>query len=290
MLGQVAENEGRAIIFETEADTLSGAMGADFGNFGDFLRKGFQHEPVSAQRKGDRQYIDIERPAISIALTGTPGQLPRLMPTAEDGLVSRFIFYAFSQPPVWKDVSPRAGKPLGGYFAPLADELTRMIQAVPMPDEATTYPVQVVLTAGDWDKINEAGAAGLAEAVSEAGAAGGSSAFRLGLIAWRIAGILTVLRCFENGEAPRAELEADPRDVNTAVRIMDTARAHALHVLATLPAAPAGRSPKLARFDENAEKVAIIRALRAQTPPVSWRDIETQTGVAQATARRWARE
>ena len=39
------------------------------------------------------------------------------------------------------------------------------------------------------------------------GGAGGSSAFRLGLIAWRVAGLLTVLRCFENGEAPTRLVE-----------------------------------------------------------------------------------
>ncbi|QKG54379.1 hypothetical protein [Hymenobacter sp. BRD67] len=71
---------------------------------------------------------------------------------------------------------------------------------------------------------------------------------------------------------------------------MDTARAHALHVLSTLPAASTVRSPKQTRFEDNADKAARIRALRAQTPPVSWRDIEAQLGVPQATARRWAGE
>ena len=83
----LAENDGRGIMCETETDTLSGALGADFGNFSDVLRKAFHHEPVSLLRKTDRQHLDLERPALSIALTGTPGQLPRLMPTAEDGLV-----------------------------------------------------------------------------------------------------------------------------------------------------------------------------------------------------------
>ncbi|QKG54378.1 DUF3987 domain-containing protein [Hymenobacter sp. BRD67] len=202
ILSQLAENGSLGgIMFETEADTLSTALGGEHGKFGDGLRKIFQHEPLSVLRKADRQHLDIERPALSIAITGTPGQLSRLMPTAEDGLVSRFLFYSFSQPPVWRDVSPRAGKPLGSYFTPLADELMRMIRAMPLPDDATPYPVKIVLPVAEWDKINAAGERGLAQAVTEAGAAGASTAFRLGLITWRIAGILTVLRCFENGEA-----------------------------------------------------------------------------------------
>lgn len=283
MLSQVAENEGRGIIFETEADTLSGAMGADFGNFSDVLRKGFQHEPVSVLRKTDRQHLDIERPAISIALTGTPGQLPRLMPTAEDGLVSRFLFYSFSLPPVWKDVSPRAGKPLSGYFNPLADELTRMIEAVSTPDESDPYPIQITLSSADWDKINEAGRAGLAEAVSEAGSAGGSTAFRLGLIAWRIAGILTVLRCFENGEAPSGELEADPRDVTTAIQIMDTARAHALQILSSLPTAPTAKVGPNQRSKD--EQKAQARELHRQG--LSYREIATKLIIGKSTISEW---
>ena len=286
MLGQIAENDGRGIIFETEADTLSGALGAEHGKFGDVLRKVFHHEPVSVLRKADRQHLDIENPALSLALTGTPAQLARLIPSAEDGLASRFLFYSFSQPAVWRDVSPRAGKPLSGHFTPLADELTRMIEAVPQPIQDSPYPVQITLSYEDWDKINAAGAAGLAQAFSEAGAAGVSTARRLGLIAWRITGILTVLRCFENGEVPSEQVEADSRDVTTAVRIMDTARAHALHVLATLPASASGRASKPSRFEESAEKAAHIRSLRGQG--TSWRDIEARTGVPQATARRWA--
>jgi hypothetical protein len=286
MIGQIAENEGRGIIFETEADTLSGALGAEHGKFGDVLRKAFHHEPVSVLRKSDRQHLDIERPSLSLALTGTPAQLPRLIPSTEDGLASRFLFYSFSQPAVWRDVSPRAGKPLNGYFAPLADELTRMIEAVPQPHPDCPYPVQVILDYAEWDKINEAGAACLAQAESEVGVAGGSTAKRLALIAWRIAGILTVLRYFENGEVPTGKVEAAPQDVTTAVRIMDTAGAHALHILSTMPSVSGGRTSKPNRLEENAEKASQIRSLRAQGK--SWREVEAQTNVPQATARRWA--
>ena len=136
----LAENDGRGIMCETETDTLSGALGADFGNFSDVLRKAFHHEPVSLLRKTDRQHLDLERPALSIALTGTPGQLPRLMPTAEDGLVSRFLFYTFEQTAVWQDVGPSAGPALDSYFDALGGELSRMIEATPGPDETGAYP------------------------------------------------------------------------------------------------------------------------------------------------------
>ena len=278
----LAENDGRGIICETEADTLSGALGADFGNFSDVLRKAFQHEPAPLLRKTDRQHLDLAHPALSIALTGTPGQLPRLMPTAEDGLVSRFLFYTFEQTPVWQDVSPAAGPPLTPVIDALADELSQMIAAAPVPDEANLYPVEITLTLADWQRLNVACAAGLDEAAATGGGAGASTAFRLGLIAWRIAGLLTVLRCYENGEALTGHREADPADVGTALAIMDTARAHALAVLATLPT-PGGA--KAGRYAPKAEKETQARALHAQG--LSVRDIAQQIGVHYSTVSRW---
>lgn len=282
----LAENDGRGIMCETEADTLTGALGADFGNFSDVLRKAFQHEPISLLRKTDRQHLDLARPALSIALTGTPGQLPRLMPTAEDGLVSRFLFYTFAQTPTWQDVSPSAGPALDPYFDALGQELTRMIAAAPeAADEASTYPVEITLTPADWRRVNEAGEAGLDEALTVGGGAGGSTAFRLGLIAWRVAGLLTVLRCFENGEAPTGRLLADPADVGTALVIMDTARAHALAVLASLPQ-PAGAGG--GRYAAKAGQEARAQALHGQG--LSVREIAQQVGVHFTTVARWLRE
>ncbi len=278
----LAENDGRGIMCETEADTLTGALGADFGNFSDVLRKAFQHEPISLLRKTDRQHLDLARPALSIALTGTPGQLPRLMPSAEDGLVSRFLFYVFEQTPTWQDVSPSAGPPLDPYFDSLAGELSRMIAATPEADEAGTYPVEITLAPADWQRLNAAGAAGLDEALALAGGAGGSTAYRLGLVAWRVAGLLTLLRCFEHGQAPAGTLEADPADVSAALVIMDTARAHALAVLAMLPT-PGGQPA--GKYAAKASQQARAGELHAQG--VGVRQIAEQVGIGKSTVARW---
>lgn len=286
LVGALAENGGRGIMFEAEADTLSTALGNDAGGFSDVLRKSFHHEETTSLRKTDREYLYLERPSLSMCLTGTPGQLPRLMRSPEDGLVSRFIFYWFEQPAVWQDVSPRAGKPLDGYFRALAGELAQMIEAAPAPTEDDPYPARVILSAADWARVNAAGAAGLAEAVEDAGAAGGSTAYRLGLIAWRIIGILTVLRSFENGEAPPGEMEADERDVTTALRIMDSARAHALHVLSVLPAAPVPRtSNKHQKTEQRADQMEKARAMHKQG--ISVRKIADALGVPKSTVEHW---
>ncbi|OGX82899.1 DUF3987 domain-containing protein [Hymenobacter coccineus] len=287
ILTQLADNGGRGIICETEADTLSGALGADFGNFSDMLRKAFHHEPVSALRKTDNQYTEIERPALSIALTGTPDQVSRLLKSADDGLVSRMLFYTFAQTPAWQDVGPQAGPSLDEHFRPLAAQLLQFIQATPGPTPEGSCPVQITLADADWARLNEAGAAGLTEAHDAAGGAGASTAFRLGLIAWRIAALLTVLRCYDDGEVPTGTIEALPGDVTLALTIMDTVRAHALAVLDRL--APVGKPNKAGsgRHTFRTEHEPRVRELRAQIPPVSYARIQELTGVPSNTACNW---
>jgi len=278
----LAANRGCGIICETEADTLSGAMGNDFGNFSDVLRKAFHGEPVSVMRKTNREHLRIKRPALSVALTGTPEQLPRLLPSAEDGLVSRFLFKVIDPDYKWKDVGPGAGSPLDPYMDKLAAELSEILAAMPVPATAGEYLTHVTLSPSDWQRLNEYGATGLDEALAVHGGQGASSAYRLGLIAWRIAAVLTVLRCFERGVVPGPVVEAESVDVSTALSIMQTARTHAMTVLSNL-SKPAPF--KASKQESKAEKVAQAIALRATG--LSLRQIERKTGIPFNTIRRW---
>lgn len=92
------------VLMEPEADTLCQALKADWGSFSDTLRKAFHHESIELQRMSGSLYINIERSYLSVLLTGTPNQVVNLISSVENGLLSRFIFYSFSQKPVWKDV------------------------------------------------------------------------------------------------------------------------------------------------------------------------------------------
>ncbi|WP_262907945.1 YfjI family protein [Hymenobacter sp. 15J16-1T3B] len=246
LMNALADNDGRGIICETEADTLSGALGQDFGNFSDLLRKAFHHEPLSLMRKTDREQIDITSPAISLALTGTPAQLRRLIPTAEDGLFSRFLFYTFERPAVWRDVSPAGGRGnLGAFFDEQGKAVTRMMAATAASGNST-----VELSERGWAMINAAGNAGLV-AAEASGSDGAGLVFRLGLTTFRLAGVLALLRCFENGLEPRAVILASDEDVEAAIQITNVCRAHALYLLATLPTAPYVRGKSSSFFQES---------------------------------------
>ncbi len=89
----LSDNEGQGLMFETEGDTLSQTLRQDYGNYSEVLRNAFQHESVSQSRRKDDEYIDVSKPCLSVVLSGTPAQVQRLIPNAENGLLSRFCFY-----------------------------------------------------------------------------------------------------------------------------------------------------------------------------------------------------
>lgn len=87
------DNDGIGLLFETEGDTLSQTLKSDHGNYSDLLRKAFHHETISMSRRKDREYLEIDNPRVTVVLAGTPEQIRHLIPDAENGLLSRFIFY-----------------------------------------------------------------------------------------------------------------------------------------------------------------------------------------------------
>lgn len=272
------DNDGRGIIGETELDTLSEALKQDWGGFSDVLRKAFHHERLSLKRKNCPPLL-LKSPALSLVLSGTPGQVPRLVPDSENGLFSRFWFYLITDESGWRTMGEKSTRPdLTAYFAPLADETTRMMHTA-------SQPATVKLTLEDWDRFNQAGVAALADARRIAGGAGASTAFRLGPIAFRTIAVLTVLRHFDNGEVPTGCLEADPADVSTALALMSTALVHALAVLDMLPTPGSGTSSS---FATKAAQQGRIRELHAQG--LSIRAIAAQLGISKSTVERWINE
>ena len=98
------DNNGIGLMFETEGDTLAQTFRSEHGNYSDGFRKAFHHEKISYLRRKDREYVELETPRLSALLSGTPKQVSALIPNAENGLFSRFIFYNMNILPVWKNV------------------------------------------------------------------------------------------------------------------------------------------------------------------------------------------
>ena len=103
LLQNLIDSDGTGIICESEADTVSTAIGTEFGNWSDTLRKAFDHDRLSYNRRTDREYQEVSRSYLSVLLSGTPAQVKPLIPTAENGLFSRQNFYYMPRVTQWAD-------------------------------------------------------------------------------------------------------------------------------------------------------------------------------------------
>ncbi|MBD2722204.1 DUF3987 domain-containing protein [Hymenobacter armeniacus] len=272
MVQILADNEGRGIICETEGDTMADAhRNKDWGNYSTLLRVAYHHEPYSTARKGEG-LLELARPALSVVLTGTPNQVRNLIPDPENGLFSRFLFYTFTSPPEWRDAFAQ-GVPLDGHYEQLGQELARMMELVSGPVQVTLTPAQQAQHTdlfGAWTV--ELAAADVKH----------SSLRRLGVAAFRLAMLLTVLRCFENGEQPAGTLVCDDEDFATALTLVRVFWQHTDHVLASLPAPMA---PAMGVKRDDAALRARAQELRAAGN--SLRKIEAELGVSKSTLNRW---
>lgn len=223
-------NGNRGIVFETEGDTLADALKTDYGNFSDILRKAFHHEPITFYRRTEKEYKEVETPHLSVTLSSTFDQLQKLIPTVENGLFSRFLFYWLTPNREFRDVFNRDRQILPRYFKRLGEEYLKVFQhleALPEPlefDFSAHQQAQFMELFAEWkQEIGELVSNDLEGTVN-----------RLGLIAFRLAMILTTIRAFEVGEATQV-MVCEDQDFYNALRIVETLKGHALKVFYQLP-------------------------------------------------------
>lgn len=229
ILSHLEQNEGIGIICETEADTLGNVFKQEWGSYSDMLRKSFHHERLSSSRKTNNEFTEVNNPCLSIALSGTPSQVTGLIASAEDGLFSRFLFYAFEVEQIWKDVSPYGSQVnLTDHFRNLSLQVYRMVKFLKLGE------TNVTLSKSQWEQLNNQCASWLQEITTFTSKDAASIVKRLGLILYRIAMLFTALRKFENAEAAE-QVECAEIDFNTALQLAEIYLQHSVLMFNNLP-------------------------------------------------------
>ncbi|MBA3647265.1 MAG: DUF3987 domain-containing protein [Chitinophagales bacterium] len=229
ILSHLEQNEGFGIICETEADTMGNVFKQDWGGYSDMLRKAFHHERISSSRKINNEYIEVNDPRLSVALTGTPGQVIGLITSSEDGLFSRFLFYAFKVDQKWKDVSPRAYHVnLTEHFKQLSEQVYGVVQF--LLNEETW----IDLSDDQWQLLNEKCSLWLNEVVVFTAEEAASIVKRMGLVIYRIAMLFTALRKMENAESTERIICSD-NDFRVALGLAKIYIDHSLLMFNNLP-------------------------------------------------------
>ena len=103
ILQNIMDNNGTGLICETEADTISTAIGSEYGHWSETLRRAFDHDWLAYNRRTNQEYRENKKSYLSLLLSGTPAQVRALIPSAENGLFSRQLFYYMHGVYTWAD-------------------------------------------------------------------------------------------------------------------------------------------------------------------------------------------
>jgi hypothetical protein len=218
------ENEGSGIMCETEADTLVNSLKQEWGGYSDLLRKAFHHEPVTYSRKTNSEHIEIDVPKLSAVLSGTPSQFRSLIPSNADGLFSRFIYYVYESSGIWKDVFDNSDDNYESYFKTLGEKVFQINQTL------GSKKIEIKLTIPQGERLNNYYATTVAMMPEEMK----SIVFRAGLVAFRIAMGLTILR-YSDKLCPDCKMFCCDADLDAAMSLSDIFIAHALVAYKALP-------------------------------------------------------
>ncbi len=226
----ISDNEGKGLIFETEGDTLAQAFKSDYGNYSDGFRKAFHHETISYYRRTDREYVDIDRPCLSTVLSGTPKQIQTLVPSAENGLFSRFMFYYMNIKPTWKNVFQTDSTiGLDEYYNQLGEDFFELYKTLKNNPE-----IEVRLTDEQQSKFNKYFEKLQVKYLNLQPDEYIATIRRLGLIAFRIMMLFSVFRIMEDGDVNQVR-ECENIDFENTLEIISVLVKHSSKVFNNLP-------------------------------------------------------
>lgn len=219
-----------SLMFESEIDTIGITNSTDFGNYSDILRKIFSNEPVSQSRRGYMdEYFEIESPKLSVALSGTLGQVVKFIKNREDGLFSRFLFVHYKGLNSWKQIGLDPLRPnLTKEFKDMSDYYFNMW------DFFSKFDMQVNLSTDQWKKLNTYCELQFNALKQERSDNTVSLAKRHGVMLFKMCMTLTAMRQFENGIS-EVSVECKDEDFDTALFLTSKALVSSIEIYDSLP-------------------------------------------------------
>ena len=230
----LSDNHGWGVIFETEADTMTQALKSDYGDYSDGLRKAFHHEPITYNRRKEQERVNIYCPRLAVMLTCTPGQIPLLLPSVENGLGSRFIFYNLRRKLYWRNVFEKHDKTLDEQMMELGERYLKIYDNLCQYQD---HPLEFLLSQEQQVDFNRFFEGLQLEQVGLHGDDLIAFVRRLGLVCFRLAMMLTLLRheTFEPMFNPLSQsIVCTDQDFRTAMTIANCLINHTAHVYTNL--------------------------------------------------------
>ena len=274
----LSDNGGGGLMFETEGDTLANVFASDYGNYSDGFRKAFHHEPISYTRRKDREFVELLRPRLSAVLSGTPRQISALIPDAENGLFSRFIFYYLNFRLEWIDVFARTSNTtLEEIFDDIGYGFLELYQRLEMQPE-----LEFSLTPGQQSAFHDYYRSTQEQYYYLFGEDIIGSVRRLGLITFRLAMVLSALRLHDTGEVVTT-LICDDEDFRSAMAIARALIRHTVRVYRELSSADLGKPAA----ERSVRQQQFLSSLPATFSTQAFLQLAGRLGITQPTAERY---
>lgn len=244
ILEHMADNPDGLLFFETEGDTVANSFKSDYGNYSDTLRKAFHHEPVSYSRRKDKEYRELDSTRLSLAVSGTPSQAARIFPNVENGLFSRFIFYYLPMTLEWRDVWADSGcsDSVDDVFRSIGQDFFSLYNSLFKRDRLVYFDLSDSQKSRSTDYFKSI----LPKYYEFYGKDMISPIHRLGVIFFRIAMVISVMRLFDEnpefspavnrlGEVMGDRLVCSDADYELAMSMVDVILHHMARIYQLLP-------------------------------------------------------
>ena len=222
-------NNYGSIMIETEGTILSERFRSSHGQFRSSFLKAAHHETISYYRRTEKEWKYIESPRLSIVISSTPPQVKQLIPTIDDGLASRFLFYYFDSEPAMKNVFSKSKFDSDKFIQGLGDEVLSFYNL----QIGSKYDVNISLTKQQQKNFLSTFSAWHDKFHILSGEDSLAVVRRLGLATFRICMILTALRNLNLNTISR-NLTCNDVDFNIASEIISTLKEHSLMVFERL--------------------------------------------------------
>lgn len=297
ILQNIIDSDGTGLICESEADTISAAIGSEYGHWSDTMRKAFDHDRLSYNRRTDHEYREVKKTYLSVLLSGTPSQVKPLIPTAENGLFSRQVFYYMPAIHHWQNQFDRNDSDLEDTFKALGMEWKDKLKTIVMNGIFTLH-----LTDGQKDEFNRL----FSRLFIRSGLANGnemsSSVARLAINICRIMEVVAMLRAMEQGEITASPyVSPDPHtatdnlkdhivsrwdlliasdDFHAVLSLAESLYRHTTHILSFLP-----NTEVTSRG--NADRDALVDSMEEEFTRASFLQKAREMGIKSETASTW---
>ncbi len=280
VLENLIEADGVGLICETEADTVSTAIGTDYGHWSDTLRKCYDHDRLAFNRRMNHEYKECPKSFLSVLLSGTPAQVKPLIPSAENGLFSRQIFYYMPPITEWVDQFDLSDEDYSSRFTGWGKQWKAFVEWL----GTSVNLIQLKLSEEQKIRFNERFAQLFGHAGFTHGGAMRSTVARIAINICRILSVVALLRAVEkllpphncqlslvncqlstlspsddipeenvrDGIVPKLDLIATEADFEAVLNLTEPLYRHACQILSILPAPDVLRrepTPQEALFD-----------------------------------------